>query len=122
VDENPKPPKRRWWQFSLRSILVFVAMYAAYVVAMFGFWRLMESRALIFPPFPIATECLLLLLLCATAAISARLAFFLEVDFDWRRGCLRLCLAVISAALFVLPFVWTFLMACVAAALRLGAV
>ncbi|MEQ8785192.1 MAG: hypothetical protein RIC55_02800 [Pirellulaceae bacterium] len=123
MDENAKSPyRRRWWQISVRSVLVFVAIYAAYIAAMLGFWELLGSRAIIFPALPIAFDCLLLLFLCATAAISARSAFLLQVDFDWRRGCLRLCLAVIAAALFVLPFLWAFLMAGFAAALRSGGV
>jgi hypothetical protein len=29
VDENPKPPKRRWWRFSLRTLLLLMALFAA---------------------------------------------------------------------------------------------
>jgi hypothetical protein len=125
VDENARLTrvrKRRWWQLSFRSILVFTAIYAVYVAALLGFWSLLGARAIFFPTLPIVIDCLLLFLLCATAAISARLAFFLEVDYDWRRGLLRLCLAGVSAVLFALPFVWAFLIACFAAALGSSAV
>ena len=109
--------KRRWWRFSLRSMLAFTAVYAGYVTLMLWFWSLFGKRALFIPEAPIAIECLLLFLLCAAAGISARCAYLIEIDFDWKRGCLRICLALFAIALFALPFVWLFLMACLSAVL-----
>lgn len=55
MDENARLTrvrKRRWWQLSFRSILVFTAIYAAYVAALLGFWSLLGARAIFFPTLP----------------------------------------------------------------------
>jgi hypothetical protein len=104
--EEREPGNHRWWQFSVRSLLVLSTIFPAYLVLLFWICSLFGARSLVLSGMPMACESVLVFVLCLTALMFAREARVAEVNANWRRGCYKVFLAFMACAILSLPLLW----------------
>lgn len=90
-------------RFGIRTVLLFTAVYAVYMLLLVSVRPIGGFRLLIVPRLSIFAESVVLLFVTGLAFMIARQAAKMELDHDWRRGLLQGLLGLAAIGLLAAP-------------------